>query len=183
MIGHYVSPLVMGAMVDACPDRVQADCGMMNLVTVQGTHRDGHPVSTIYFAAGGFGALEGTRGRQTLPGPSNMAVVPIEVWETLTSTTVESKRLRPGSGGNGRWAGGDGQEVVIRNDSGHPMTVLCMANRTEFAAVGFRGGTAGALREHRINGEPIDPKGRVELGPGDRLTLLEAGGGGFGEAD
>ena len=183
MIGHYVTPLVMGALVDASPKRVMADAGMMNLLTVQGTHRDGHPVSTIYFAAGGFGALSGLDGAETLPGPSNMAVVPVEVWETLTSTTVESKRLLPDSGGAGEWRGGVGQEVVIRNDSGHVLTVLCMANRTEFAAAGLQGGLAGGLREYRVNNKPVDPKGRYELLPGDRITLIEAGGGGFGEPD
>lgn len=181
MIGHYVSPLLMGALREAAPSRVMADCGMMNLLTVQGTHRDGHPVSTIYFAAGGFGALSELDGAEALPGPSNMAVVPIEVWETLTSTTVESKRLLPDSAGPGRWRGGLGQEIVIRNDSGHAMTALCMANRTEFAPAGMHGGAAGALRECRLNGVIVDPKGRHQLAAGDRLTLVEAGGGGYGD--
>ena len=132
MIGHSVAPLIFGALAEAAPERVQADCGNMNLLTVQGRHRNGRDVSTIYFAAGGFGALSGHDGRETMPGPSNMAVVPVEVWETLTSTTVESKRLLTDSGGPGQARGGLGQEVVIRNDSGNLFTVLCMANRTEF---------------------------------------------------
>jgi N-methylhydantoinase B len=181
MIGHYVAPLVLGALADAAPDRVMADCGMMNLLTVQGTHRDGRPLSTLYFAAGGFGALSDHDGPEVLPGPSNMAVVPVEVWEALTSTTIESKRLLPDSGGAGKARGGLGQEVVIRNDSGHLLTVLCMANRTEFAAQGFAGAQAGRLRELRLNGEIIDPKGRHQLAAGDRLTLIEAGGGGYGD--
>jgi N-methylhydantoinase B len=181
MIGHYVAPLVLGALADAAPDRVMADCGMMNLLTVQGTHRDGRPLSTLYFAAGGFGALSDHDGPEVLPGPSNMAVVPVEVWEALTSTTIESKRLLADSGGAGKARGGLGQEVVIRNDSGHLLTVLCMANRTEFAPQGFAGGQAGRVRELRLNGETIDPKGRHQLAVGDRLTLIEAGGGGYGE--
>jgi N-methylhydantoinase B len=181
MIGHYVSPLVLGALVEAAPEQVMADTGMMNLLTVQGQHREGHAVSTIYFAAGGFGAMAGLDGHQTLPAPSNMAVVPVEVWETLTSTTVESKRLLADSGGPGQWRGGPGQEVIIRNDSTHPMTVLCMANRTVYPAQGTLGGRPGRLREHRLNGEVVDPRGRHRLAPGDRLTLLEAGGGGYGD--
>jgi N-methylhydantoinase B len=54
-MGHFVTPLVYGALAEAAPDRVQAGSGMMNLVTFQGTRRDGRPFSTIYFAAGGFG--------------------------------------------------------------------------------------------------------------------------------
>ena len=181
MIGHYVAPLLMGALRGAAPEQVMADCGMMNLLTVQGTHRDGRAVSTIYFASGGFGALSGMDGMETLPGPSNMAVVPVEVWETLTSTTVVSKRLLADTGGAGQWRGGLGQEVVIRNDSGHPMVALCMANRTEFAPAGMQGGRSGQLRECRINDIRVDPKGRHELNPGDRITLIEAGGGGYGD--
>ena len=181
MIGHSVAPLIFGALAEAAPERVQADCGNMNLLTVQGRHRNGRDVSTIYFAAGGFGALSGHDGRETMPGPSNMAVVPVEVWETLTSTTVESKRLLTDSGGPGQARGGLGQEVVIRNDSGNLFTVLCMANRTEFAAKGFAGAKDGSRREHRINGQVVDPKGRLPLAPGDRITMIEAGGGGYGD--
>ncbi len=180
MIGHFVSPLVFGALADAVPDHIQADCGMMDLMTFQGRHRDGHEVSTIYFASGGFGALSGRDGAETTPGPSNMAVVPVEVWETLTSTTVERKQLLPDSGGPGASRGGLGQEVVIRNDSGHVMGIFCMANRTDFPPLGFMGGQPGRAREHRINGETVDPKGHYELQPGDRITMIEAGGGGYG---
>jgi N-methylhydantoinase B len=110
-----------------------------------------------------------------------MACVPIEVWESRTGVTVESKRLRIDSGGVGEWRGGLGQEIVLRNDSTYPLVVFSMANRTQFAASGLAGGGPGALREHRLNGVPVDPKGRLELAPGDRFTMLEAGGGGIGD--
>ena len=38
------------------------------------------------------------------------------------------------------------------------------------------------MREHRVNGEVIHPKGQQILAPGDRVTLHEPGGGGFGLA-
>jgi N-methylhydantoinase B len=180
MIGHYVTPLVFGALAEAAPGAVMADCGMMNLITVQGRHRDGRPVSTLYFAAGGFGALAGHDGPDVLPGPSNMAVVPVEVWETLTSTTLEYKQLLPDSAGPGAARGGLGQVFSMRNDTGSALTVFCMANRTEFEAVGFAGAGAGALRRVYRNDEVLDPKGRHVLAPGDRLIVYEAGGGGFG---
>jgi N-methylhydantoinase B len=181
MIGHYVTPLVFGALAQAAPDEVMADCGMMNILTIQGQHRDGRAMSTLYFAAGGFGALAGHDGPEVLPGPSNMAVVPVEVWESLTSTTIERKRLLPDSGGAGAARGGLGQEVVIRNDTGHPLTVLCMANRTEFAPQGLAGGHSGRLRTLTSDGHELDPKGRHKLAPGTSITLLEAGGGGYGD--
>jgi len=180
ILGHFVPPLIFGALAEAAPDKVQADCGMMDLLTVQGRHRNGRGVSTIYFAAGGFGALQGRDGGDTLPGPSNMAVVPVEVWETITALTVEHKRLLPDSGGPGAARGGVGQELVLRNDTGHPMTVFSMGNRTSFPAQGMAGGRPGALRRHLIDGREIHPKGANVLQPGARITLVEAGGGGFG---
>jgi N-methylhydantoinase B len=135
----------------------------------------------LYFAAGGYGALEGLDGHCTLPHPSNMAVVPVEVWETLTHTTIESKCLVPGSGGPGRWRGGLGQEVILRNDTGHLVTTLGMGNRTMFAARGMFGGGDGTLRTHAVDGKPVHAKGRNELAPGQRMRIVEAGGGGFGD--
>lgn len=183
IIGHFVVPLVFGALAEAVPNRVQADCGLMNLVTFQGRHRDGRPVSTIYFAAGGFGALEGLDGAETTPGPSNMGVVPVEVWEALTSTTVLEKSLLADSGGAGAARGGLGQEVVFRNDSGSDMTLFLMAARTEFPARGFLGGKAGGKRQSLIDGQVVHPKGTHTLAPGATFTMREAGGGGFGDPE
>ncbi len=180
VVGHFVNGLIYGALAEAMPEQVQADCGMINILTFQGTHPDGREISTLYFAAGGFGAMHGLDGYPTLPGPSNMGCVPTEVWESRTGITVLSKRFRQGSGGDGRWRGGMGQEIVLRNDTGHLLTVFSMANRTQFPARGLRGGGNGALREHRVNGVTVDPKGRHVLQPGDVFVTLEAGGGGMG---
>ena len=181
IVGHFVVPLVFGALTEAISEKVQADCGLMNLVTFQGTHQNGRPISTIYFAAGGFGALEGRDGAETTPGPSNMGVVPVEVWESLTSTTILHKQLLADSGGPGAARGGLGQEIVFRNDSGTPMTMFCMAARTEFPARGFLGGAAGGKRQSLVNDDIVHPKGTHIVAPGDLFTMREAGGGGFGD--
>ena len=44
-----------------CPTACRPSSGMMNLITFQGTRRDGRPFSTLYFAAGGYGALRRPR--------------------------------------------------------------------------------------------------------------------------
>ena len=180
-MGHFVTPLIYGALAEAAPERVQADSGMMNLITFQGTRRDGRVFTSLYFAAGGYGALRGLDGWSTLPHPSNMAVVPVEVWETLTHTTVVSKRLLPDSGGAGEWRGGLGQEVVMRNDTGNSLVMLGMGNRTEFPAMGIGGGRPGTLRTHKIGGSAVHAKGRHEVAPGQTMTITEAGGGGAGD--
>jgi N-methylhydantoinase B len=43
------------------------------------------------------------------------------------------------------------------------------------------GGGDGALRVHAVNGHPVHAKGRNELAPGQRMRIVEAGGGGFGD--
>ena len=181
-MGHFVTPLIYGALAEAAPDRVQADSGMMNLITFQGRRRDDRAVLLRSISRpAAMARSHGLDGWSTLPHPSNMAVVPVEIWETLTHMTVLSKRLLTDIGGPGQWRGGLGQEVVLRNDTGQPLTMLGMGNRTEFPARGLFGGGAGTLRLHAVDGEPVHAKGRIEVAPGQPITVIEAGGGGFGD--
>jgi N-methylhydantoinase B len=182
VVGWFIVPLIMGALADALPDGVQAECGMASLFLIQGTHPSGRRVSTQYFLAGGLGAMRGLDGHQTTPSPTNNAVVSSEVWENETGMTVIRRRLLPDSGGPGRWRGGLGQEAVLRNDSGHPVNVALFGMRTEFPARGLFGGGDGTARRVMIDGEAVSAKGRYVLAPGQSMTVLEAGGGGFGSA-
>jgi len=149
-MGHFVTPLVYGALAEAAPDRAQAGSG-----NDEPRHFPRHaarrtarsPPSTSPLAVTERFAT--SMGGCTLPHPSNMAVVPVEVWETLTHTTIESKKLVPDSGGPGRWRGGLGQDVVLRNDTGHPVVTLGMGNRTMFPALGMFAGGDGALARTR----------------------------------
>lgn len=181
IVGHFVVPLIFGALADVAPERVQADSGMLDLINMNGVTRDGRPVASIFFASGGFGALSQLDGAPTTPSPSNMTGTSIEVWENLTGMFIESKRLLTDSGGAGEFRGGLGQRIEFINDSAGDVTISCLAGRTEFAPKGLRGGKDGGLRRVLINGNEVHPKGRYVLKQGDRLTTLEAGGGGFGD--
>ncbi len=181
-IGWFIVPLIMGALADAVPERVQADAGMASLFLLQGKRPDGREVATQYFLAGGLGAMAGLDGHETTPSPTNNAVVSSEVWEAETGITVVHRRLLADSGGPGEFRGGVGQEAVLRNDSGYAYTVSLFGMRTRFAARGYHGGGDGQVRRFAINGQAIAPKGRYVLEPGDTLAVHEAGGGGFGDA-
>lgn len=181
MVGHFVVPLIFGALAEALPDVVQGDPGMMNILNVVGKDRQGREFTTLFFSTGGFGALKGLDGTSATPAPSNMMVMPAETWETMTGLRVVSRALRPDSGGPGQYRGGLGQHIVMRNDTGNPVTVFIMGCRTEFPAQGVCGGRAGAPRKYLVNGKEVHPKGRYELRPGELLELLDAGGGGYGE--
>jgi N-methylhydantoinase B len=178
-VGHFVVPLIFGALKDVLPLQTQADGAMAHTFSVRGHHPKGHTIASLYFLAGGFGGMAGRDGVSVTPQPSNMGVVPSEMWENAMGVTVVKREIRPDSGGPGKFRGGLGQEVIWRNDTGHILIVSFLAQRTDFPALGFDGGGSGAPREIEINGEKART-GRYVLQPGDILVLREAGGGGFG---
>lgn len=180
-VGHFVVPLIFGALADALPDRVPADPGMINTLNFRGQQRDGEPFATLFFSAGGFGAQSGLDGAPASPAPSNISVMSTEVWETTTHTRLVRRALRPDSGGAGAFRGGPGQDIVIRNDTGWPLTLFGLGMRTDFPARGLFGGRPGLPRRYRINGETVHPKGHYVLRPGDLLEIEDAGGGGYGD--
>jgi N-methylhydantoinase B len=181
ILGHYVAPLVFGALAQALPDRVQADSGMICQVNFRGRAPNGREFSFILFTSGGYGAFSDMDGRAALPGPSNMIGIPIEVWEESTGITVTRKELRPGSGGAGRHCGGDGQIIELRNDTGNMVDAVFFGSRTSLPARGFEGGADGALRQLMLDGNVVEPKSRHDFKPGSTISLYEAGGGGFGK--
>lgn len=180
-MGHFVVPLIFGALVDVMPEKVPADSGMFSLMSFQGIHRDGKGVSSICYVSGGLGALDGLDGASAVPAPSNMTGTQIEVWEDLTGMIVDKKAILADSGGAGMYRGGLGQEIVLINDTKHPMMVSFFGQRTQFPSLGVQGGKAGQLRAYWINGKDAHPKGNYVLNPGDQVRAVEAGGGGYGD--
>jgi N-methylhydantoinase B len=181
ILGHYVAPLVFGALADAAPDHVQADCGMICQINFRGRTPSGRPFSFILFTSGGYGAFVDMDGRTTLPGPSNMIGIPVEIWEENTGISVLRKEIRPDSGGAGKFQGGAGQIIALRNDTGGVVDAAFFGSRTNLPARGFAGGNDGSLRHLFVDGKPVEPKSRVNIRPGAVLELREAGGAGFGD--
>ncbi len=181
LVGHNVPPAIYVTMAGALPTKVQANPAFTNILNIGGINRDGQDFVTLFFTAGGLGAMQGLDGRSMTPAPSNMRVLPTEILESLTSMTVEYRRLRTDSGGAGQYRGGLGQVYRLRNTTAGPMTVAGLGRRYEFAAQGLHGGKDGALREYRVNGEVVHPRGRYVLQPGDTIEVFDAGGGGYGD--
>jgi len=180
-VGWFIVPLVFRTLAEASPATVQAGSGMVNIVNFRGTHPDGRAITTLHFASGGYGAVRGLDGLPAVSTPSSNAGIPVEIWESETGLTVTEKCLVPDSGGAGKYRGGLGQRVTMRNDTGGPVTIDVMGYRTDYPPEGVAGGHAGAVRRTLINDCSILRKGRFVLAPGDRLTRVEAGGGGFGD--
>jgi N-methylhydantoinase B len=181
ILGHYVAPLVFGALADATPDHVQADCGMICQVNFRGRAPSGRPFSFILFTSGGYGAFMDMDGRAALPGPSNMIGIPMEIWEENTGISVLRKEIRADSGGAGKFQGGAGQIIALRNDTGGVVDAAFFGSRTSLPARGFGGGNDGSLRLLFVDGKPVEAKSRINILPGSVVELHEAGGGGFGD--
>jgi 5-oxoprolinase (ATP-hydrolysing) len=107
------------------------------------------------------------------------------VLEARFPVLVDRFAIRRGSGGSGRWRGGDG--VVRRLLFREPMTAAILSGRRLTAPLGLAGGGDGAKGHNtveRADGrtETLGPTAVVEMGPGDAFVVETPGGGGYGEA-
>jgi N-methylhydantoinase B len=182
-IGHYVPVLVFGALHKVLPERVMAGTGSpLWAITQSGTRDDGRPYTNVLFFNGGMGATARKDGEHVLSWPSNISSTPVEVAERNSPLFFHEKRLRPGSGGGGRFRGGLGQDVALECESPRPIIVSFMAERTTYPAPGFAGGEDGGLGDVRINGKAVDHRKQYVLKKGDRVLVRTPGGGGYGRA-
>jgi N-methylhydantoinase B len=181
--GHYVPVLVLGALHQVIPDKVMAAAGSpLWAVTQSGVREDGKPYTTVLFFNGGMGATPAKDGESALSWPSNISSTPVEVAERQSPLFFHWKRLRPGSGGAGRFRGGLGQDILIESESARPILMTFMAERTRFSAPGLAGGKDGGIGDVRINGRRIDNRRQHVLAEGDRVLVSTPGGGGYGPA-
>jgi N-methylhydantoinase B len=181
--GHYVPALVLGALHQVIPERVMAGVGSpLWAVSQSGTRDDGKPYTTVLFFNGGMGATPVKDGENVLSWPSNISSTPVEVAERNSPLFFHYKRMRPGSGGRGRFRGGLGQDILIESRSPRPIVVSFMAERTTFPAPGLAGGGPGGRGDVRINGRRVNNRTQHVLERGDRVLVSTPGGGGYGPA-
>src|SRR5262249_52601050 len=141
----------------------------------------GESFQQIIFLNGGIGATRGRHGEACSSFPANISNTPIEILENLAPVMYRRKVIAVGSGGDGEFRGGDGQVVEIESRRHKPISVSLLTERTRKQPHGVLGGASGACGFVRKNGVPVaQPKGVVELGPGDVLEIGLPGGGGIG---
>jgi N-methylhydantoinase B len=102
----------------------------------------------------------------------------VEALELGYPLRVERHALRLGSGGSGRFRGGDG--VVRELRVLEPCRFSVIAERRTRAPQGARGGGPGAPGHTLLNGEELPAKTTRELEAGDLIRIETPGGGGFG---
>jgi 5-oxoprolinase (ATP-hydrolysing) len=114
---------------------------------------------------------------------TNSRLTDPEVLETRFPVLVETFAVRRGSGGQGRWRGGDG--VVRQIRFREALTAAILSNRRRVAPFGLDGGGPGAVGRNsvlRADGTvaPLGEVASVEMAPGDSFVIETPGGGGFG---
>ena len=183
LVGHLLQGAIFKAMESVVPDRVQADSGtpLWTLVFRGVDPKREAAFSTILFFNGGTGAMQGLPGTACTSFPGNISNTSIETVESLGPLLFRRKTIALGSGGAGRWPGGDGQIVHIESRWEATTRVSLLTERTRLPAGGLCGGLPGDVGFVRKNGEPVpNTKGIVELEYGDVLELGLPGGGGYG---
>jgi N-methylhydantoinase B len=179
--GHFLPTAIFGALAQAYPGRMQAaSAGCLWAMQYTGFDSRGERFSNLFFLNGGQGASSDRDGISCISFPGNISNTPIEMIEE-TPVLIETKALREGSGGAGRFRGGHGQVLTVRVMNTSPLTVSFLSDRTKIPAPGFIDGLDGALGSVTLNGRPIHPKETIIVQPGDLLVLSTPGGAGYGD--
>ena len=134
---------------------------------------------------GGAGAGPGFHGASAVhTHMTNTRITDPEVLEHRYPVRLERFAIRAGSGGAGRWRGGDGAVRELTFLESVSLSLLSQ-HRVErpYGMEGGEPGQPGRQRLVRASGEvqELSPIDGCEVGPGDRLILETPGGGGWGE--
>jgi N-methylhydantoinase B len=184
--------VLLGALAQACPEKVPAASqGTMNNVTIGNfTHPpSGEEQEVMGFAyyetiGGGMGARPNSDGPSAIHSHmTNTLNTPAEALEYAYPLRVIRYGVRQGSGGTGRFRGGDGivRDIQVLVDA----QVTILSERRKNPPYGLSGGGSGQCGENLVirDGKeiPLPGKGTVELKAGDVLSIRTPGGGGYGK--
>ena len=178
--------VLLRALAQAIPDRIPAAAsGTMNNLTIGGVDPRTHePFAYYETIAGGMGARPGKPGVSGVhTHMTNSLNTPAEALEYAYPLRVRRYSLRPGSGGDGRFRGGDGivREIEVLTDC----EVTLLADRRTRGPWGLGGGADGSPGKAfvtRQDGsvETMPGKFSTRLRAGERIRIETPGGGGWG---
>ena len=186
-VGHFMTEMVFNALSEATPDNIIAGSGGTPAQTniLYGKRASGKPWHTMIIRGGGMGASSRFDGHHCAIFPANGANTPVEILESDTPLIVEERGLVMDSGGPGKQRGGIGRRMIIRSpddgeNSPKRTTIAIQAGRFIYPPGGIFNGKAGSKAKFMKNGKNADPSGLTFCDPGDRISFLSAGGGGYG---
>ena len=136
---------------------------------------------------GGSGAVDGHDGESGVhTHMTNTRITDPEVLEHRYPVRLHRFAIREGSGGAGRWRGGDG--LIREFEFLEPLQLSILSQHRVSAPFGMAEGGAGEVGRQvilRADGtrQALGGIDGCEVEPGDRLVLETPGGGGYGGAD
>src|SRR5205823_7425613 len=148
--------------------------GTMNNVTIGSE-------DVVYYETigGGQGACPDADGPSAVHvAMSNTLNTPVEALELEFPMRMVEYALRPGSGGRGRYDGGEG--VVREVEALVPLHYSLITERRRHAPAGAAGGEPGQPGRSLLNGQELPAKASGSMSAGDRLRIETPGGGGYG---
>jgi N-methylhydantoinase B len=176
------------ALSKALPEAIPAASqGTMNNLTIGSAQRSDTEAFAYYETiGGGAGASPDRDGASCLhTHMTNTLNTPTEALEASYPLLVERWEIREGSGGAGKFRGGDGIARDIRALC--EARVSLISERRIGAPYGLNGGSEGSRGLNKLirsNGviEELPSKTTFRVEPGDVISILTPGGGGWGKA-
>jgi N-methylhydantoinase B len=168
-------------LAQAAPEKIPAaSSGTMNNLSFGGwdTLRN-RPFAYYETIAGGMGASSRGPGRSaTHTHMTNSWNTPIEAFEHEYPVRVRAYRIRSGSGGAGRYRGGDG--IVRELEFLDPADVTILSDRRKRGPYGLQGGDSGKPGKNELGGASLPSKIRFSANRNQTLRVETPGGGGWG---
>lgn len=131
---------------------------------------------TICGGSGAGSGYNGTSGIHT--HMTNTAITDPEIMESRYPIRLREFSIRSGSGGNGKWHGGDG--VIREVEFLESLQVSLLTQHRNEKPFGEDGGEAGQCGRQILNGTQLPGSASFEANPGDVLRIETPGGGGSG---
>jgi N-methylhydantoinase B len=178
--------VLLRALGQAIPQRIPAaSSGTMNNVSFGGMDlRTGEPFAYYETIAGGMGGRpsgDGLSGVHT--HMTNSLNTPIEALESSYPVRVRRYSLRKGSGGQGKFRGGEG--IVREIEFLTEVRGSILSDRRDFGPYGLLGGRPGrpGLNQLTVRGHTRKLPGKVTFSApaGSTLKIAAPGGGGWGK--
>ncbi|GHE23912.1 hydantoinase B/oxoprolinase family protein [Streptomyces capillispiralis] len=172
------SQAVTGALYAALGVQAEGSGTMNNVTFGNARHQYYETVASGSGAGDGFPGASAVQTHMT-----NSRLTDPEVLEWRLPVRLEEFAVRRGSGGPGRWRGGDG--AVRRIRFLEPMTVSTLSQHRRVPPYGMAGGGPGARGAHRIERADgtvtaLGGSDSADVGPGDVFVIETPGGGGYG---
>jgi N-methylhydantoinase B len=178
--------VLLRALAEAIPNRIPAAAsGTMNNLTIGGIDtRTGEPFAYYETIAGGMGARPGKHGVSGVhTHMTNSLNTPAEALEHAYPLRVREYSLRVGSGGDGKFRGGDGivREIEVLTDC----EVTLLSDRHSRGPWGLQKGKDGKTGVASIirndgSSRAMPGKFSTRLRTGERIRIETPGGGGWG---